>query len=213
MKRSKEFERLRLFFEEGGGTSAAKLIAEPPMEVKNEPQMTDQTTNLDDLNVEDWPLEDRFKVVSDFLDSMPCNPRAIKPKRETLSRKSIYRARMEKSETINRKLTQKIAELENALERVIAQVQVMSAAIPLHQQELVVLNNATVTISNDTKQESVIPPAKDMAVDPISLDTTTLGIAVTLPIYHAGDNGVLEGNPCTNDTKDELITSPLLSYQ
>ena len=162
MKRSKEFERLRLFFEGGGGTSAAKPIAEPPMEVKNEPQMTDQTTNLDDLNVEDWPLEDRFKVVSDFLDSKPFSPRATKPKRESLSRKSIYRARLEKSEAINRKLIQKVAELENALERVIAQVQAMSAATPLHQKELVVLKNATVTISNNTKLESVIPPARDM---------------------------------------------------
>ena len=207
MKRSKEFGRLRLFFEGGGGTSAAKSIAEPPMEVKNEPQMTDQTTNLD-LNVEDWPLEDRFKVVSEFLDSMPCSPRAFKPKRETLSRKSIYRARLEKSEAINRKLTHKVAELENALERVIAQVQAMSAATALHQQELVVFEIATVTISNDTKLESVIPPARYMGVDPISLDTTTSGIDDTLPIYHAGDNGLLEGNPCASDTKDELITSP-----
>ena len=177
------------------------------MEVKNEPQMTDQT-NSDYLNVEDWPLEDSFKVVSNFLDSMPCSRRATEPKKETLSRKSIYRTRLEKSEAINRKLTQKVAELENALDRVIAQVQARSAGTPLHQQELVVLKNAIVTKPNDTKLESVIPPARDFGVDTISLDTTTLGIADTLPIYHAGDNGLLEGNPCTSDTKDELITSP-----
>ena len=75
-------------FRGGGGTSAAKSVAEPPMEVKNEPQITDQTTTLDDLNVEDWPLEYRFKVVSDFLDSMPCSPRATKPKRDIV--KKVY---------------------------------------------------------------------------------------------------------------------------
>ena len=33
----------------------------------------DRSTKLDDLNLEDWPLEDSFKIVSDFLDSMPSN--------------------------------------------------------------------------------------------------------------------------------------------
>ena len=34
-----------------------------------------------------------------------------------------------------------------------------------------------------------------------------MGIADTLPIYHLADYGLLEGNPCTNDTEDELITT------
>ena len=95
-----------------------------------------------------------------------------------------------------------------ALAQVVAQVQARSAATPSHQQVLVVLETPTVIIWNDTILESVIPPARDMGVDPISLDTTTMGIADTLLVYHADDNGLLEGNPCTSDTKDELITSP-----
>ena len=45
---------------------------------------------------------------------------------------------------------------------------------------------------------------KGMGVDPITLDTTTMGIADALPIYQADD----EGNPFTSDTKDEQISSP-----
>ena len=75
-------------------------------------------------------------------------------------------------------------------------------------QEVTTSAHAT---SNDT--DSVIPPARDMGVDPIPLDTTTLGIADALPIYHADDNGLLEGNPCTSDTNVNMYAHPLLSYQ
>ena len=73
-------------------------------------------------------------------------------------------------------------------------------------QEATTSAHVTITISNDT--ESVTPPARDMGVDPISLDTTTMGIADTLPFYHADANGLLEGNPCSSGTKDEPISSP-----
>ena len=49
-----------------------------------------------------------------------------------------------------------------------------------------------------------------MGVDPISLDTTTiciaLGIAETLAEYHAGDNGLRERNLHSSDTKNERIS-------
>ena len=109
-------------------------------------------------------------------------------------------------------MTQKVAEKDNVLAPVIAQVQAKVAATPSHQQELVVLENATITISNDTILESVIPPARDMGVDSKALDTT-MGIADTLPFYHSDDYGLLEGNPCKSDTKHELITSPPTFYQ
>ena len=51
------------------------------------------------------------------------------------------------------------------------------------------------------------PPTKDMGVDPMFLDTTTMGIADTLPIYHLADYKLIESNPCSSDTKDELITT------
>ena len=75
-------------------------------------------------------------------------------------------------------------------------------------QETSISANATITISNDTILESMIPLAGNMGVNPKTVDTTTMGIADTLPIFHADDNGLLEGNPCPSDTKDELITSP-----
>ena len=42
-----------------------------------------------------------------------------------------------------------------------------------------------------------------MGVDPISLDTTTIGITDTLPEYHAGDNGLRERNLYSSGTKNE----------
>ena len=42
MKRSKKFERLRFVLKGGEGTSAAQPIDEPPLKVKNEPQMSDK---------------------------------------------------------------------------------------------------------------------------------------------------------------------------
>ena len=50
---------------------------------------------------------------------------------------------------------------------------------------------------------------KDMDVDPISLDTTTMGIADTLPKHHAGDKGLLERNLYTSNTKNERISISL----
>ena len=47
-------------------------------------------------------------------------------------------------------------------------------------------------------------PTKDMGVDPISLDT--MDIADTLPEYHCGDNGLLERNLYSSDTKNERIS-------
>ena len=52
-----------------------------------------------------------------------------------------------------------------------------------------------------------MPPTRDMGVDPISLNTTTMGIVDTSPNFHADGNGLLDGNPCISDTKDGLITT------
>ena len=68
------------------------------------------------------------------------------------------------------------------------------------------LRNADINVSNDVKSEPLTPPTKDMGVDPISLDTTTMGIADTLPEYHAGNNGLRECNLYSSDTKNERIS-------
>ena len=63
-----------------------------------------------------------------------------------------------------------------------------------------------INISDAVESEPLTPPTKDMGVDPISLDTKTMGIADTLPEYHAGDNGLRERNLYLSDTKNERIS-------
>ena len=76
----------------------------------------------------------------------------------------------------------------------------------------VLLRSATINIPKDAEAEPMTPPAQDMGVDAISLDTTAMGFADTLPKYHAGDNGLLERNLYSGDAKSERIsTSPSIS--
>ena len=67
-----------------------------------------------------------------------------------------------------------------------------------------------INISDAVDQEPLTPPTKDMGVDPISLDTTTICIALciaeTLAEYHADDNGLRERNLYSSDTKNERIS-------
>ena len=89
---------------------------------------------------------------------------------------------------------------EKLLARALAQMQSINAEVQAH------LRNVDINVSNDVKSEPLTPPTKDMGVDPISLDTTTMGIADTLPEYHAGDNGLRERNLYSSDTKNERIS-------
>ena len=88
------------------------------------------------------------------------------------------------------------------------QMQAMYATIPMKRQQPAALNSATSKLPNDTKIEPMTASARDMGVDPISV-VTTMGIVDTLPTYQADDNGLLEGDPCTSDTKDEQPYPPL----
>ena len=89
---------------------------------------------------------------------------------------------------------------EKLLARALAQMQSINTEVQAH------LRNADINVSNDVKSEPLTPPTKDMGVDPISLDTTTMGIADTLPEYHADDNGLRERNLYSSDTKNERIS-------
>ena len=74
------------------------------------------------------------------------------------------------------------------------------------------LSSATINVPNDAEAEPMTPQTKDMGVDPISLDTTTMKIADTLPKYHTGDNGLRERNLYSDDKKIERISiSPSIS--
>ena len=78
----KVLDLFRSFFKGEEVVSAAPPVAEPVLETECESQMADEhdrSKKIEDLNLEDWPLEDSFKLVSDFLDSMPGNSRVTEP--------------------------------------------------------------------------------------------------------------------------------------
>ena len=159
----------------------------------------------EDLNLEDWPLEDGFKIVSDFLDSMPCNSqsteeqtskRASSPSsvsssdRSSLNRASIQiettqdiklKALEQHMDEVSVWLAQSEVRREKLLARVLAQLQTINSNLqrPVHIK--------TVTI-NDSEREPMTPPANYTAIDPTSLDTTTMGIDDKLPGYPTGDD-------------------------
>ena len=66
------------------GVSAAQPNNKPVLKAENESQMVDEhgrSTKLEYLNVENWPLESSFDVVSNFQDSMPGKSRFTEPER------------------------------------------------------------------------------------------------------------------------------------
>ena len=88
IKHEKISRRLRSFFQEGRGVRAAQksVRAALPMDVQpqKESQMIDEhdrSTKLEDLNLKDWPLEDSFEHVFNFLDPMPSNFQNTEPER------------------------------------------------------------------------------------------------------------------------------------
>ena len=193
---------------------------------QNESQMVDEhdrSTKLEDLNVKDWPLEDSFKPVPNFLDSMPSNFQNTEPERSiripspssvSSSKRSLHEASIQfyqKQDQQLEALEQQMVEIsafleqstlrrEKLLARALAQMQLINAEVQVH------LRNADITISDAVESEQLTPPTKDMGVDPTPLDTTTMCIADTLPEYHAGDNGMRERNLYSSDTKNERIS-------
>ena len=90
---------------------------------------------------------------------------------------------------------------EKLLARVLAQMQSIYADVQIH------LRKATINISNDAEEKPMTQPTKDMGLDPISLVTTTMIIADTLPKYHAGDNRLRKRNLHSSDAKNERIST------
>ena len=224
IKHGKISRRLRSFFKGGRSVRAAQksVRAALPMDVQpqNESQMIDdhdRSTKLEDLNVKDWPLEDSFKHVSNFLDSMPSNSQGTEaeksiripsPSSVSLSKRSslyetclqIYQkqdhqlqALEQQMDEISAFLEQSTLRREKLLARALKQMQLINAEVQVH------LRNADINISDAVESEQLTPPTKDMGVDPTPLDTTTMCIADTLPEYHAGDNGMRERNLYSNE--------------
>ena len=227
MERWKVFHRLCSFLRVEEGVSAAQPMDVHDVQPQNESQMVDEhdrSTKLDDLNLDDWPLEDSFKIVSNFLDSMPSNTQDTEPERSirTPSPSSVSSSdrssRQKSTIQIYQKQDQQLEALEQQMDeisvllarsglrrekllaRVLAQMQSINADVQIH------LRSATINIPSDAEAEPMTPPTKDMGVDPISLNTSIMIIADTLPKYHAGDNRLRERNLYSSDTKNERIS-------
>ena len=222
IKHGRFSRRLRSFFQGGRSVSAAQPMDVHDVQPQNESQMVDEhdrSTKSEDLNLKDWPLEDSFKPVSNFLDSRLSNSQDTELERSirTPSPSSVSSSKGSLRETsiqIYQKQDQQLKALGQQMdemsiflargtlrrEKLLAQMQSINAEVQAH------LTNADINVSNDVKSEPLTPPTKDMGVDPISLDTTTMGIADTLPEYHAGDNGLRERNLYSSDTKNERIS-------
>ena len=72
--------------------------------------------------------------------------------------------------------------------------------------------NVTTKLSNDTKVEPITAPTIDEVAHAISLNNTTIGIANASSMGHTADDGLLERNPCTSDTKNEFISPEQLNF-
>ena len=194
---------------------------------QNESQMVDEhdrSTNSDDLNLEDWPLEDSFKIVCDFLYSMPSNTQNTEPERSirTASPSSISSSDISSRQTTTIQIYQKQDQQLEALEQQMDEISVLLARSGLRREKLLAkvlaqmqsinadvqirLRIATINIPSDSEAEPMASPTKDMGLDPISLDTTTMSIAETSAKYHAGDNRLRERNLYSSDTKNERIS-------
>ena len=193
------------------------------MKVKNEPQKSDQSTNFDDLDEEDWPSRDSFRVDSDFSDVTIGSSQATETERETIistssstssKRSYILREILEKTEKAEkpevkvRELTQQIAEMIKAL----TQIEALCANTPSHQQEPVSLKSVTTKMPNDTKVEPMTAPTIGDVADAISLNNTIIGIANASPVGHIADDRLLERISCTSDTESEFISPEQLKF-
>ena len=89
---------------------------------------------------------------------------------------------------------------EKLFARVLAQMQAINSDLqrPLHIK--------TVTI-NDSEREPMTPPVKYMAIDPTSLDSTTMGIEEKLPGYSIADDVLPESNPCSSGTRNDQTST------
>ena len=226
IKHVKTSRRLRSFFKGGRSVRAAQPMDVHDVQPQNESQMVDEhdrSTKLEDLNLKDWPLEDSFKPLSNFLDSLLSNSqdtelersiRTPSPSSVSSSKRSLYetsiqiyqkqdqqlKAMEQQMDEMSIFLAQSTLRREKLLARALAQMQSINAEVQIH------LRNADINISNCVESEPLTPPTKDRGVDPTPLDTTTVGIADTLPEYHAGDNGLRERNLYSSDTKSERIS-------
>ena len=179
VKHGKFSLRLRSFFKGGRSVRAAQPMDVHDVQSQNESQMVDEHDRSTKLNLEDWPLEDSFKPVSIFLDSMPSNSQDAEPERSirTPSPSSVSSSKRSSLHEASIQLYQKQDQQLNALEqqmdemsiflaqstlrrekllaRALAQMQSINAEVQIH------LRHADINISNCVESEPLTPPTKD----------------------------------------------------
>ena len=172
IKHGKFSRRLRSFFQGGRSVSAAQPMDVHDVQPQIESQMVDEhdrSTKLEDLNLKDWPLEDSFKPVSNFLDSRLSNPQDTELERSIRTPSSSSKISFhETSIQIYQKQDQQLKALEQQMdemsiflaqgtlrrEKLLAQMQSINAEVQAH------LTNADINVSNDVKSEPLTPPTK-----------------------------------------------------
>ena len=172
--------RLRSFFKGGRSLRAAQKSVRAALSMDVQPQKEsqmvdehDRSTKLEDLNLKDWPLEDSFKPVSNFLDSMPSNSQGTESEKSistpssssvSLSKRSslyetcvqIYQKQDHQLEALEQQMDEISAFLEQTtlrreklLARALAQMQLINAEVQVH------LRNADINISDAVESEQL----------------------------------------------------------
>ena len=141
IKHGKISRRLRSFFKGGRSVRAAQPMDVHDVQPQNESQMVDEhdrSTKLEDLNLEDWPLEDSFKPVSNFLDSMPSNSQVAEPERSirTPSPSSVSSSKRSSLHETSIQIYQKQDQQLNALEQQMDEISVFLAQSTLRREKL-----------------------------------------------------------------------------
>ena len=132
---------LPFLFKGEEGVSAAPPIAEPVLRTECESQIVDQhdrSTKLKDLNLENWPLDDSFKLVSDFLDSKPFNAQDTEPERsmKTSSPSSVSSSKRSSLHETSIEIYQKQDQQLEALEQQMDEISALLARSGLRREKL-----------------------------------------------------------------------------
>ena len=134
MQSWKVFHRLRSFLKGGKGVSAAQPIDVHDVQPQNESQMLDEHDRSTKLE-EDWPLEDSFKLVSNFPDSTPSNAQDTEPERsiKTSSSSSVSSSKRSSLHQTSIQIYQKQDQQLEALEQQMDEISILLAQSGLAQ--------------------------------------------------------------------------------
>ena len=136
IKHGKISRRLRSFFKGGRSVRAAQPMDVHYVQPQNESQMVDEHDRS--TNLKGWPLEDSFKPVSNFLDSMLSNSQDTELERSmrTPSPSSVSSSKRSLHET-SIQIYQKQDQQLKALEQQMDEMSIFLAQSTLRREKLV----------------------------------------------------------------------------